>query len=112
MSATAIPLALPTVSPYGAGPGAGLAEVAADATNGNSFPNDGHTYLAVRNPDSSTHTLVFPGGHTWTLPKEATVVLGPWPVLQQFGQSVTVTASSANVKLLPYSVDLTASARR
>ena len=60
MSATAL---TPTtvVSPYGAGPGAGVAEAAADTGNGNSFVNDGRTLLVVRNSDAAEHAFTVRG---------------------------------------------------
>ena len=45
------------VSPYGSGPGPGVAPVAADTGNGNSFSNDGRTYLLASNADSVARAL-------------------------------------------------------
>jgi hypothetical protein len=110
MAATALTV-LSTVSPYGAGPGSGAALVAADTGNGNSFANDGRTYLVASNTDSSDHTLTIRGA-AWTVPAGKAIVTGPFPTFEQFGSTVTVTGSDATVKLLAYSQSPGASAKR
>jgi len=53
MTATALP-APSVITRAGATP---PSAVATDAVNGNTFLNDGHTWLEVTNTDTSTHTL-------------------------------------------------------
>ena len=110
MSATAL---TPTtvVSPYGAGPGAGVAEAAADTGNGNSFANDGRTSLLVRNSDAAPHTVTVQG-KSFSIPAERSVVLGPFPVREAYGATTTVTGSDASLKLLAFSQPSAAGAKR
>lgn len=110
MSATVL-APLSVVSPYGTGPNLGAAEAAADTSNGNSFPNDGRTLLLVRNSDSSDHTVTIQG-KSYAIPAGKSIPLGPFPVFEAFGTSVNVTADSATVKLLPFTVPDANSARR
>lgn len=98
-----------SVSPYGSGPGAGIAAKAADATEFNSFVNDGRTYLIVANTDAATKTLKLKSsagtqiGPTYTLPAEKTIIVGPFPVKEQFGETVNIDANHANVKFIAVS---------
>jgi hypothetical protein len=87
----------PASSPYGSAPFAG-AEVAADPVNGNGFPNDGRTFAVVRNPDGVSHSVAVQG-KSFVVPAEKSVVLGPFPVFQQHGDTATVTASDAALLL-------------
>jgi hypothetical protein len=95
-----------SVSPYGPGPGAGIAAKAADATEFNSFVNDGKTYLIATNTNAATKTLKFRSsagtqiGPTYTLPAEKTIIVGPFPVYGQFGELVGIDANHANVTLI------------
>jgi hypothetical protein len=110
MSATAL---TPTtvVSPHGPGPGPGVAEASADTGNGNSFVNDGRTGLIARNSDASDHTVTVQG-KAFTVPAEKTICIGPFPVFQAYGPTVTATGSDTKVKLVAYSVPHGASAKR
>lgn len=101
MAATAL-TTLNIVSPYGSGPGAGVAAAIADTSNGNSFTNDGRTSLLVANSDSSTHTVTILG-KSYTIPAEKSVVLGPFPAFEQHGSTVTVTGSDAHLTFLAFS---------
>lgn len=95
-----------SVSPYGPGPGAGIAAKAADASEFNSFVNDGKTLLIVTNTAGSTKTLKFKSaagtqiGPTYTLPASKTIVVGPFPVFQQFGEVVNLDANAAEVTFI------------
>src|SRR3982750_1582987 len=90
-----------SVSPYGPGPGAGIAAKAADASEFNSFVNDGKTLLVVTNTAGSTKTLKFKSaagtqiGPTYTLPATKTIVVGPFPVFHKVGEDVNHGAHSA-----------------
>jgi hypothetical protein len=112
MSATAL-TPVTAVSPYGAGPGPGVAEAAADTENGNSFANTGREYLVARNADegeevgeevieATDHTITVQGKE-FTVPVGKSIVLGPFPTYCQYGTSVTVTADDATVMLAAYS---------
>lgn len=95
-----------SVSPHGAGPGAGIAAKAADATEFNSFVNTGRTYLVVNNTSVATKTLKLKSSAgtqinaTWTLPASKSIVVGPFPVFQDFAEVVNVDANSAEVTFL------------
>jgi len=102
MSATSL-TPLNVVSPYGAGPGSGVAAAAADTSNGNSFANDGRTSLLVTNSDSSTHTITIQG-KTVTIPAEKSVVLGPFPAFEQYGSTVTVFGSDTHLSFIAFSL--------
>ena len=101
MSATAL-TPVTVVSPYGSGPGAGVAEAAADTGNGNSFANDGRTSLIVRNSDSSGHAFTV-RGKSFPVPAEKSVVVGPFPVKEQYGSTVEVTGSDTHLTFLAFS---------
>lgn len=109
---------LKSVSPYGPGPGAGIAAKAADATEFNSFINDGRTFLVVTNTNAATKTLKFKSsagtqiGPTYTLPAEKTIVVGPFPLFEQFGEVVNLDANHANVTFIAVSTPHGASALR
>jgi hypothetical protein len=99
------------VSPYGAGPGPGVAEAAADAVNGNGFPNDGRTFLIARNSAGAPHTVTIQG-KSFSVAGGQSVVLGPFPVFQQHGTTATVTASDAALFLTVVSIPDDLSAKR
>jgi len=100
MTATALPV--PTViTRAGATP---PSLTATDATNGNTFLNDGHTWLEVNNTDSSTHTLTIhlaqlvdgqpAASLVKTLTAGATKRYAKFPV-PQYGSKVLLTVDSA-----------------
>lgn len=101
---------LRSVSPYGSGPGAGIAAKAADAAEFNSFVNDGRTYLVVNNTAGSTKTLKLRSsagtqiGPTYVLPASKSIVVGPFPVFEQFGEVVNIDANSAEVTFIAVSL--------
>jgi hypothetical protein len=107
-----------SVSPYGPGPGAGIAAKAADPAEFNSFVNDGRTYLVVANANAATKTLKLKSsagtqiGPTYTLPAEKTIVVGPFPVFEQFGEVVNLDANHADVTFIAVSQSQTASTLR
>jgi hypothetical protein len=80
-----------------------VAEAASDVGNGNSFANDGATYLIAHNSDAGDHTVTI-RGTTWTVTAGKSVVIGPFPVYSDYGSTVTVAGSDATVKLLAYAV--------
>jgi hypothetical protein len=110
MSATAL-TPIKSVSPYGSGPGAGVAEAEADTGNGNSFANDGRTYLIARNSDSSDHAFTV-RGKSFTVPSERSVVLGPFPVREQYGSTVEVTGDDEHLTFIAFSQPSGISAKR
>lgn len=100
MTATALPA--PTViTRAGATP---PSLVATDAVNGNTFLNDGNTWLEVTNTDSSTHTLTIHLAQlvdgqaatsiTKTLTASATKRYAKFPV-KEYGAAVLITVDSA-----------------
>jgi hypothetical protein len=110
MSATAL-TPVTVVSPYGSGPGAGVAEAAADTGNGNSFVNDGKTLLVVRNSDSSGHAFTV-RGKSFTVPAERSIIVGPFPVREQYGGTVEVTGSDTHLTFVAFSQPSGTSAKR
>lgn len=110
MPATAL-TPITAVSPYGPGPGAGVAAAVADTGNGNSFTNDGRTYLLAANSDSSARALTVQG-KSFSIPAERSVVLGPFPVFQQHGSTVTVNGSDTHLTFVAFSTPHGASAKR
>jgi hypothetical protein len=99
------------VSPYGSGPGPGVAPAVADTGNGNSFVNDGRTYLLAANADSVARALTIQG-KSFSVPAERSVVLGPFPVFQQHGSTVTVTGTDTDLTFVAFSASADASAKR
>jgi hypothetical protein len=99
------------VSPYGPGPGAGIAAAAADIGNGNSFTNDGRTLLLAANSDSSAHAFTVQG-KSFSVPAEKSIIVGPFPVFEQFGGVVTVNGSDTALTFVAFSTPHGASAKR
>jgi hypothetical protein len=97
-------------SPYDSAPGSG-AEVAADTGDGNSFFNDGRSYLIARNGGEASHSVTI-RGKSFAVPAGASVALGPFPTFQQFGETVTATADDASVNLSVVSIPGDLSAKR
>lgn len=100
MTATALPA--PTkITRAGATP---PSLVATDATNGNTFQNDGHTWLEVTNTDTATHTLTIhlaqlvDGQAAASIPKTftagATKRFAKFPI-KEYGAAVLITVDSA-----------------
>jgi hypothetical protein len=110
MPATAL-TPITAVSPYGPGPGPGVAAAAADTGNGNSFINDGRTYLLATNADSVARALTIQG-KSFSVPAEKAIVLGPFPVFEQYGVVVTVTGSDTDLTFVAFSAPTDASAKR
>lgn len=99
---TATPLPAPTViTRAGATP---PSAVATDAVNGNTFLNDGHTFLDVTNTDTSTHTLTIhlaqlvdgqsAASFVRTLTASASKRYAKFPV-KEYGAAVLITVDSA-----------------
>lgn len=99
---TTTALAAPTIiTRAGATP---PALVASDAVNGNTFLNDGHTWLEVTNTDSSTHTLTIhlaqlvdgqsAASFVKTLTAGTTKRYARFPIMQ-YGAKVLITVDSA-----------------
>lgn len=88
-----------------------------DATNGNSVPNDGRTWLVLDNADASNaHTLTVHllGGRdgqpvtprTITVAASTTGALyGPWP-LDSYGSLLNINADDAQLKATAYTLGL------
>lgn len=110
MPATAL-TPITAVSPYGTGPGPGVAPAVADTGNGNSFVNDGRTYLLAANADSVARALTIQG-KSFSVPAERSIVVGPWAVFQAFGGVVTVTGSDTHLSFVAFSVPDANSAKR
>jgi hypothetical protein len=107
-------------TPYDAAPAGEAEEKACDATEHNSFPNDGRTYLVIRNKDAAaTHTVKILDaatgnqiGSTLTIGKSKSVLIGPFPVFQQVGTEVRVDANSAEILATVFTIPHGASAKR
>lgn len=80
---------------------------ATDASNHNSFLNDGNTWLHVTNTDAATQTLVVTSQYagdsvfvrattTYSLAAAASKVFGPFPVAY-WGRVVQLTGSTATM---------------
>jgi hypothetical protein len=88
---------------------------AGDVTNGNVAPNDGATFLAVFNADSSTHNLTVqvvsgvdgltagPRAYTVPVTGSGTQITGPYP-LQWYGSQLQFNVDNALVKVAAYSL--------
>jgi hypothetical protein len=109
MAATPI-TPFPASSPYGSALASG-AEVAANPADGNSFVNDGRSYLVARNDGEASHSVTI-RGKSFAVGVGKSVVLGPFPTFEQFGESVTATADDASVFLLVVSIPDDLSAKR
>lgn len=90
--------------------------VAADSTNGNSFANDGGTWLWINGGTAGgTLTLTIPVGadsaafgqgtttKVYTIGANGIYALGPFPTAV-YGNTVTVTASVNTIKLATYNM--------
>jgi hypothetical protein len=109
MSATALTPII-VASPYGKAP-TGVAEAEADTGNGNSFANDGRTRLLARNSDSSDHAFTV-RGKSFTVPAGKSIILGPFPVFEQYGTTVEVTGNDTHLTFIAYSTPHGVSAKR
>ena len=89
---------------------------ALDATNGNSVPNDGHTWIVVDNTDTASHTLTvhLVGGTDGQgiTPKTITVaasttgqMFGPWP-LDSYGTTLLLNVDDAQLKAAAYTLGM------
>jgi len=89
-------------------------ELNSDVTNGNTVPNDGKTWLLVRNTNAATRNLTVNyrnqvDGQTippiaYTIPATPAQVLVPLGPVAFFGDSVSLTytnGASADLKILP-----------
>lgn len=104
----ATPITVNTITRAGAAP---VAEAAGDNTNGNSFANNGATWIEATNGGGSaaTITVAYPGkvdGQTvpaksYSLAAAAKARIGPFPPAV-YGNTVTVTPSAASVTLVAY----------
>jgi hypothetical protein len=104
----ATPIVVNTISRAGAAP---VAEAAGDNTNGNSFPNNGATWIEATNGGGSAATLTVAyankvDGQTvpaksFPLAASAKTRIGPFPAAL-FGNTVVVTPSAASVTLVAY----------
>jgi hypothetical protein len=99
------------VSPFGAGPGPGVAEATADPANGNSFVNDGQSFLIARNSAGAPHTVTIQG-KSFSVAGGQSAVLGPFPTFEQFGSAVTAKADDASVLFAVFSIPDDLSAKR
>lgn len=107
-------LAVHTLTRDGVAP---TATTALDAVNGNSVPNDGHTWLVLDNADaaaSHTLTVTLLGGRdgqpvtprTITIPATTTgQMYGPWP-LDSYGSLLNIDADDAQLKATAYTLGL------
>jgi hypothetical protein len=106
MVATAI--TVNTITRAGSAP---VTEAAGDNTNGNSFPNNGATWLECTNGGGSaaTVTVAYPAkvdGQTvpaksYSLAASAKARIGPFPPAI-YGNTVVVTASASSVTIAAY----------
>jgi hypothetical protein len=104
----ATPINVNTITRAGAAP---VTEAAGDNTNGNSFPNNGATWLECTNGGGSAAsiTVAYPNkvdGQTvpvksYALAAAAKSRIGPFPPAI-FGNTVTVTPSAATVTVAAY----------
>jgi hypothetical protein len=104
----ATPINVNTITRAGSAP---VTEAAGDNTNGNSFPNNGATWLEVTNGGGSaaTITVSYPNkvdGQTvpvksFSLAAAAKSRIGPFPPAI-YGNTVTVTPSAATVTVAAY----------
>jgi hypothetical protein len=109
MAATPI-TTFPASSPYGSAFASG-AEVAANPAQGNVFVNDGQSFLIARNSGGSSHSVTIQG-KSFAIAGGQSVVLGPFPTFEQYGESVTATADDASVFFTVFTIPDDLSAKR